>query len=262
MPALSPWALHSKQHWYQALSLALAVSGIPSLVILGVWLGGAPFNSLILPWLLFLSGAVVALVVGYGIYWWDGQKEIHTIQQLIHGELWANWQFSPSDWEEVLQRRSAKSKWTLKDFRSGVGCALPFGLLFGGGIMLWAYLVKGDGRFYIFLLGVGILLLFPAVAFGQGLWSHFRSWLHWQARNRNPEPRLFVGPRGLYHEVDGFTDLRNLQQVALKKGSPKILKLKFRAEYQVIEEVELPRVPSDAIEDLLKRLRGLTQKNI
>ncbi len=211
--------------------------------------------------MLVTSGAIVALLIGYGVYWWEGQKEIQNIKDLLSGELLAHWQFHPQEWESILQKRIAKMKWSPKDYKSALGCAVPVGLIFGGGIMLWAIFGKGPERVYLMLLGVGVLLFFPGVAVFQGLWSHFTAWRIWHQRHRNPAPHLYVAIEGLYHDADGYLDFQDLNEISLSKSQPPVLKLKFAENidgknYKVTHPVELPQLPAETLKSFVKSLRA------
>lgn len=168
---------------------------LPALAIGGFWL----------LWLLaHAAGSLVAR-----------RHDARGIEALFGGEIWEAWRYQPEEWDAEIERRYDEPEADPADARFGLMVAGGIGLVVGLVLIVLSLTVMPDGAAaFVVPLGVAIPAGLFVVAWAQGPLRDRRMARDRAVARRLPTPAVWFGPTGLYHEVDGFTSLRQLVAVA------------------------------------------------
>lgn len=179
------------------------------------WIAGgdARYGSL-LALLLTVVGlaGVVALLLFAQVYERD-------VRRLLEGEHWAHWRFAADEWERFDQQQSARDR---REARDVLAWALVFGLILGAIIALLGAGIPGFWIELALLCAAGVWVASVAASYG---------WLDHRRRRRDPDPMVYIGPRGV-HRPEGYVTLvglgRRLARVKLVAGDPATIRFDVR----------------------------------
>jgi hypothetical protein len=173
-------------------------------------------DDLVLP---VVTASAMALFVAAII--WIGvaisvSRERRAIQKLLEGELWAQWQYTPQEWQrEVQDLREAEKRM----FKPGYNLIL--GLVFGAILAAVALYLHNPQYTPMILFVAGIVtLIFFATGFFLPMYYHRRTAAYYRQLSQFESPHVFIGESGLYHEAKGFTSFKRLSGVEYLSGSP------------------------------------------
>jgi len=187
-----------------ALILARVTSDEP---LASVTLSEAVMSGLCPVWV----GVFVVGAWGYRVW------EKISINRMFRGEIWECWQLSSSEWkskvEAVCNLMSPVDEG--KETYSGVIASSIIGLVLG--LILFAVsifavkdpVVKIPMRY----AAVGLFLFMIGVGFFQPMVEKNNADRYRRKALKFPEPRIWFGPKGIYHEALGHTSLKELHKV-------------------------------------------------
>jgi hypothetical protein len=189
--------------------------------------GGATLRDLALP-----MGALSA-----GLLFWFGINAIigmghrlgdrRGINRLFRGEIWQVWRFHSDEWQGIVETKFQRmrpeeglSAYVGAVYSGIVGLVLA-GILF----VVGEFVVKIDVGFPIFtVVAGGLLVLMICVGLLQPVKQRWDAGKYRRRALRVPEPRVWFGPDGAYHETLGYTLLKRLANVTDRTRSRKRIK--------------------------------------
>jgi hypothetical protein len=227
---IPPDQVRLQTNYSQAYSTLGAAALMMGIVTLAIFMMGESLTT--------LAKAIAAL----GIIWlpltlafglvnvYRVRRERRHAQALLSEDYWAEWQWSPDEWQQQLtERRADFEKWREFRYRGAFGCMLVVSTVAIAGTPLFIALVSGDAmpsyaRNFLFVLSA-FFGLFSITLSLVGTWNERRKRQQQLERAELlTAPRVRLGPYGFYHEADGHTPLYNLSKVAF---SPKKQDLTF-----------------------------------
>jgi hypothetical protein len=200
---------------YSALGAAIFILGIATVAVLVMSSGMQELVGLALT----LGVVWFVLVLIFGVTNQRRVKQERADAMALFDEgAWAEWRYSPVEWQqEVEQRRRTlheRIAWQQKMRWVGYVAAVVIVICALIPVLMAGDQMPPQARNFIFLLA-GFLGFFTIVLSAVGVPRDRRKWEQNLARAEQVSaPWVRFGPYGFYHEVDGHTILRNVQQVS------------------------------------------------
>ena len=169
--------------------------------------------------------------------------EKRAINRMFAGEIWECWQFSSSAWsaqvESVCNLISPQDE-GLEAYMGAVYSGI-FGIVFAIIMIVISFFAIDDPQIKIAMyIGAGfVFLLLVGIGLFQPMADKYRANRYRQKALKFPEPRIWFGPDGVYHEALGHTSLKELHKVTDQTKSRKAI------QFTVV-------VSSDSYDDLVK----------
>ncbi|MBW4436463.1 MAG: hypothetical protein KME04_04975 [Pleurocapsa minor GSE-CHR-MK-17-07R] len=144
-------------------------------------------------------------------------RERRAARSLFEGGAWTEWRWSPADWARELDKRRADHARRMRFQRFAPWLGAVAGLIIGGCALLPMFFggvdFPAELRPFIF----GLAAFFAVLSFVLSVSGAARERRKWARRLEHAEsvasPWVRFGLYGFYHEVDGHTDLRDLDDV-------------------------------------------------
>mgnify|MGYP005844654017 CR=1 FL=1 len=219
----------SHNNFYAALGAAALMIGIAVAAV--VILGGDGEQLL---WTLIIFGGIWGVILLFsGVHSWNTvRRERRDAESLFTGEAWAIWRWSLEEWGRELESRrrdfEQRERWQRRAPLLG-GIA---GIIIGGCLLI-PIAASGEEMPPVmqnFIIALAIFFFCLSVILSiSGALRERRRWQGMLDRAAaHPAPRVWFGPYGYYHETDGHTPLRRLENVSVDHKKRRLV---FTREY-------------------------------
>ena len=187
--------------------------------------------------LLGWTGIFVLIALGHRF------GEVRGINRLFWEEIWECWQFSSSDWqnqvEGVCNLISPRDE-GLEAYQGAVYSSI-FGIIIAIFLIVVTFFAIDDPeiKFAMYITAGFVFLLIAGIGLFQPQVAKYRANRYRRKALKFPEPRVWFGRDGVYHEALGHTSLKELHRVTDQTKSRNAIR------FTVV-------VSSDTYDDLVK----------
>ena len=158
-----------------------------------------------------IVGIYGSVVLGHRLF------EKRAINCMFSGEIWERWQFSSSDWQHQVEsvcnlispRDEGWEAYTGAIYSSIIGLILAIILI----IITFFAVDDPEIKIALYIAAGFVFLLIAGIGLFQPLAAKYRANRYRRKTLKFPEPRVWFGPEGIYHEALGYTSLKELHRV-------------------------------------------------
>ena len=206
-------------------------AGIAWVIFIGVialFLAGAKLKDLVLPCgafsILWLGWVAINTTVGLV----HRNNDRRAINRLFKSETWLLWQFPSAEWQGIIEAKYRKMlpEDGLAPYIGAVYSTITGLVISVILILVGKFVIKEEEAMPMIFLSAGVLILLMAgVGLFQPIQERNKARKYRRKALRVPGPRVWFGPEGVYHEVFGYTSLKELEKVTDHTRSAKTIKV-------------------------------------
>ena len=194
------------------------------------------------------SGIVVFIVLGFGSVALGYRiSEMWAINRMFRGEIWECWQFSSAAWDAQVE--SVCNLISPRD----EGLEAYMGAVYSGILGIVAALIMiiisifidkdPDTKNMLRIIAGIVFLMFLGAGLFQPMIDKYKSNRYRQKALKFPEPRVWFGPDGVYHEALGHTSLKELHKVTDQTRSRKAIQFTVEVSSESYDDLVKIRFP-------------------
>jgi hypothetical protein len=235
--------------------VGLGIMGLATVIVLTQ--SYATLRDLVLPMGILNFFWLFWMMVNFIIGLFHRFRDRRRIERIFEAGIWQYWRYRSDEWHEITEAECEKicPEEGPSAFLGAVYSSI-FGLVISVIMVLVGIFVIKDeqmmpainisaGAVFLLLLGVGLF---------QPLQARFKAQrFRWNAQ-RTLEPRAWFGSEGVYHEVFGYTSLRELNKISHSKRK-KTIRFNLGSEYTYQFEISVPSGYEHQAAQLVKRYR-------
>jgi arginine exporter protein ArgO len=152
------------------------------------------------------------------------------INRLFKSEAWLHWQFPSAEWQGIVdvKYQSMLPEEGLAPYIGAVYSTIAGLVISVILILVGKFVIKYEEAMPMVLLSAGaVLLLMVGVGLFQPIQQRNKARKYRRKALRVSDPRVWFGAEGVYHEVFGYTSLKELEKITDHTRSAKTIKVKI-----------------------------------